>query len=261
MSDALKKPWVLTVLISTVLLLSWEAYVMGGYVSPLILPRPVDIAVELIRMLQQPSTYYHLGVTLYEAVAGFLFAALIGVMLGVVLAKLPPLERALQPIIIAIQVVPKIVLVPLFILWFGFGMTSKIVIAAVLAFLPILSNTLLGVKSIEAGHRDVLKSLGATSWQRLIVLELPSAMPAVLTGMEVGIIFSMIGAVIGEFLAGTAGLGHLAIAKMNAFEAAGLFATIILLSIISGLLYFLIALMRSSFTGWHATADNLATAH
>lgn len=246
--------WLLTAAILVVVLVVWDYYVAAGYISPLLLPRPGDVGRALVRMLGEARTYRDIAVTLYEAVAGFLVAAVVGIGLGVVLAKLPWLERALQPILVAIQVVPKIVLVPIFILWFGFGTSSKVVIAAVLAFLPILGNTQLGVKSIDSGHRDVMSSLGATTLQRLVLLELPSAMPAVLTGMEIGIIFAMIGAVIGEFLAGTAGLGHLAVSQMNAFEVDGLFATVFILSLVSALLYAAVAMLRRWLTGWHATS-------
>ncbi len=99
--------------------------------------------------------------TLGEAVGGFAIALVVGLALGVLFGKLRWLERALQPVIVAIQVVPKIALVPLFIVWFGFGMGSKVVIAAVLAFLPIMSNTILGVKSIERGHQEVMATLRA----------------------------------------------------------------------------------------------------
>lgn len=232
----------------------WEFFVRFGYISPLVLASPIDVFVALAKMLGNSRTYLDIAVTLYEALAGFSIAAVIGIGLGVMLSRYPALQRALQPIIVAVQVTPKIVLAPLFILWFGFGAGSKIVIAAMLCFLPIMNNTMLGIKSIEDSHRDVMRSMEATAFQRLMFLELPSALPAVLTGLEIGIIFAMIGTIIGEFLSGVNGLGHVAVEKLNSFEVDGLFATVLLLSLISATLYSLIVGLRRLLTPWHATA-------
>lgn len=117
--------------------------------------------------------------------------------------------------------------VPLFVVWFGFGMTSKVIVAAVLAFFPILTNTVLGVKSIDGGHRDVMTSLTASRMAVFRRLELPSALPYILAGMEVGIVLAVIGAIVGEYLGGDSGLGYLLISKMNAYETDGLFAVMI----------------------------------
>src|SRR3546814_5229112 len=105
---------------------------------------------------------------------------------------------------------PKVALVPLFIVWFGFGPSSKVVMAAVLAFFPIMTNTILGIKSVDRGHRDVMISLNASRWQTLRELELPTALPYILTGAEIGIVLAVIGAIVGEYLGGSEGLGHLA---------------------------------------------------
>ena len=233
---------------------AWQAYVSLSGVSPLILPAPAVVLRALGTALGEADTYAQAGVTLGETVGGFLIALVVGGAAGILFGKVAWLERALQPILVAVQVVPKIALVPLFIVWFGFGMGSKVVIAAVLAFLPIMSNTVLGVKSIEPGHREVMQTLRAGRAARLAWLDLPSAMPYLLTGMEVGIILAMIGAVVGEFLAGTAGLGHMAVAALNGFEVDVLFAVIIILAALGAALYGVIGLLRRLLIPWHATA-------
>jgi NitT/TauT family transport system permease protein len=184
-------------------------------------------------------------------VAGFAFALLFGVGLAALLGRLPWLERALMPFVVALQVVPKVALVPLFILWFGFGPGSKVIVAAVLAFFPIFTNTLLGVKSVERGHRDVMDSLNAGRWHSLWLLELPSALPYVLAGMEVGIVLAVIGAVVGEYLGGSEGLGHLAVATLNAFQVDALFAVILLLTVMGFGLWLLVVLLRRAVIPWH----------
>jgi NitT/TauT family transport system permease protein len=237
------------------LLALWQAYVSVSGVSPLILPAPNAVLHALVKIVQRAATWQAAWVTLSETVGGFLIASLLGVGLGVVLGRVAWLERALQPVLVGFQVVPKIALVPLFIVWFGFGIGSKLVIAAVLAFLPVLSNTVLGVKSIEPGHRDVMISLRAGRLPRLWLLDLPSALPAVLTGMEVGIVLANIGAVVGEFLAGTEGLGHMAVAALNGFAVDELFAVILLLAAIGAWLYLAIVLLRRLLIPWHASAQ------
>jgi NitT/TauT family transport system permease protein len=234
---------------------AWQLYVSVSGVSPLILPAPSVVLHALGTALGERDTYAQASVTLGETVGGFLIALVVGGAAGILFGKVAWLERALQPILVAIQVVPKIALVPLFIVWFGFGMGSKVVIAAVLAFLPIMSNTVLGVKSIEPGHREVMQTLRAGRAARLAWLDLPSAMPYLLTGMEVGIILAMIGAVVGEFLAGTEGLGHMAVAALNGFEVDVLFAIIIILAALGAALYGLIGLLRRILIPWHATAS------
>ena len=233
---------------------TWQLYVSMSGVSPLILPAPAVVGAALVAALADADTYRQAGVTLGETVGGFLIALVAGGAAGVLFGKVAWLERALQPILVAVQVVPKIALVPLFIVWFGFGMGSKIVIAAVLAFLPIMSNTILGVKSIEPGHREVMATLRAGRVSRLALLDLPSAMPYLLTGMEVGIILAMIGAVVGEFLAGNDGLGHMAVAALNGFEVDLLFAVIIILAVLGAALYAVVGLLRRLLISWHATA-------
>ena len=204
--------------------------------------------------LGSPATWYHTGITAWETILGFFFAVITGVGLGALLGKMPRLEKMLNPFIIATQVVPKVALVPLFVVWFGFGITSKVVIASVLAFFPILLNTMLGVKSVDRGHREVLASINATRWQSIIHLEFQSALPYVLTGMEVGIVLAIIGAVVGEYLGGSEGLGNLAVKEMNSYNTTALFAVILHLSAIGLLFYGVVVGLRRFFIPWHESA-------
>src|SRR6185437_16564729 len=163
-------------------LLAWDLYVRWFNISKFIIPPPLEVWSSLIDLLTTPSTWRHTWVTLYETLVGFFIACIVGVGLGTILGKTPWLERAINPFIVATQVVPKVALVPLFILWFGFGPESKVVVAAVLAFFPILTNTVLGIKSVDSGHRDVMTVFNAKKWQNFLSLELPSSLPAVLAG-------------------------------------------------------------------------------
>ena len=191
---------------------------------------------------------------MYATLLGFAWALAVGVPLGITIGRRRWLEATLNPFIVATQVVPKVALVPLFVVWFGFGVTSKVIIAAVLAFFPILTNTVLGVKSIDAGHRDVMTSLNATRWQVFRRLELPACLPYILTGMEVGIVLAIIGAIVGEYLGGNTGLGALLIAKMNAFETDALFAVIGQMTLLGFVFFFAIGALRRLLIPWHQSS-------
>ncbi len=246
--------WLSTPALLVAFVAVWHFYVQWSGVSKFIIPPPIAVWESFLDLISSPSTLRHTWITLYETLAGFVIACIVGVGLGTVLGKTPWLERAVNPFIVATQVVPKVALVPLFILWFGFGPESKIIIAAVLAFFPILTNTMLGVKSIDLGHKDVMTVLNASRWQAFITLELPSSLPAIVTGMEVGIVLAIIGAVVGEYLGGSTGLGHLAVASLNDFKVGMMFAVIILLTLIGFVLYMLIGLLRRVLTPWHESA-------
>ena len=196
----------------------WEGYVRLFDVSTFLLPPPSLVIVEWIRSLGTASLWFHTWITTYETILGFVIAAVTVVGLGAVLGKLPKLEQTLNPFIIATQVVPKVALVPLLVVWFGFGLAPKVIIAAVLAFFPILLNTILGVKSGDRGHREVLISINASRWQSITQLEFLSSLPYILTGMEIGIVLAIIGAVVGEYLGGNQGLGNLAVKEMNSYN-------------------------------------------
>jgi len=206
-------------------------------------------------MLVSSRAWYHTWLTIYVTLVGFAWALVVGVSLGVVIGRFRWVELTLNPFVVATQVIPKVALLPLFIVWFGFGNTSKVIVAAVLAFFPILTNTVLGVKSVDAGHRDVMTSLNASNWYIFRKLELPSSMPYILTGMEIGIVLAIIGAIVGEYLGGNAGLGFMLVSKMNGYETDGLFAVIIQMTLIGFALYFGTGALRRFFIPWHQSAD------
>jgi NitT/TauT family transport system permease protein len=246
--------WFATPLLLAVLVLIWDGYVRLFDVSPFILPSPLDVWDATIGLLSDPRTYKHIWVTLFETLAGFLIAVIIGLGLGAALGKVPWLERTLNPLIVGLQVMPKVALIPLFIVWFGFGMTSKVVLAAVIAFFPNMTNTILGLKSVDRGHRDVMQSLNASAWATFRDVELPNALPYFLTGMEIGIVLATIGAIVGEYLGGSQGLGYMAVATLNAFDVKAMFGVIMLLTALGLILYFLVVLLRRYVTPWHESS-------
>lgn len=249
-------PWITTPLLLAVMIALWQSYVTLSGVSAFILPGPMLVWEQWLAMLSDPRAWHHTMMTAYATVLGFFWAMVIGVALGVLIGRFSWLEQTLNPFIVATQVMPKVAFVPLFIVWFGFGISSKVIVAAVLAFFPIMTNTVLGVKSVDAGHRDVSTSLNATGWQKFRRLELPSSLPYILTGMEVGIVLAIIGAIVGEYLGGSSGLGYMMIARMNAFQTDQLFAVIIQMTALGFFFYFGIGLLRRLLIPWHQSAGS-----
>lgn len=243
--------WITTPAILVLFFLVWKTYVVWSGVSAFVLPAPENVLAALGKDLTNPVTFAHLMTTLHEIMVGFVLAVIIGVMVALVLYKIPVMEQVLNPFIVALQVVPKVALIPLFVVWFGFGSTSKVIVAAVLAFFPVFMNTLLGLKSIAIGNREVMEACNGTRVQTFIKLELPSALPYTLAGMEMGIVFATIGAVVGEFLGGNSGLGYLTISRLNSFQIEGLFSSIVILTALGFILYSIVVMVKRLAIPWH----------
>jgi len=248
-------PWITTPLLVVACLAIWHFYTKFSGISPFVLPSPSAVWHVWMGMLASPRAWSHTLTTVYSTLLGFFFGLVVGVTLGLILGRIRWLELTLNPFIVATQVVPKVALIPLFVVWFGFGMTSKVLVAAVLSFFPILTNTVLGVKSVEAGHRDVMTSLNASRFQAFAQLDFRNALPYIITGMEVGIVLAIIGTIVGEYLGGSAGLGYMLVSEMNAYQTDGLFAVIIHMTILGFVFYFATGLLRRFVIPWHQSAE------
>jgi NitT/TauT family transport system permease protein len=242
-----------------VLVVAWKAYIAWRDISPLVLPAPEDVAAATGDLVGDERTWEHVWTTVREILVGFAFATAIGVALGALLGEVPLLDRALTPYIVVFQVLPKVAIVPLLLMWMGFGVSSKIALAAVFGFFPIMAGTRAGIRSVDAGHRDLVSTLQARLRHRLFLVELPSAMPSILTGMEVGMVLATIGAVVGEYLAGGEGLGFLVVSYTGQLRTDSAFGVIVLLSVLGYVLHAAVASLRRVLVPWHASATPLAT--
>lgn len=251
-------PWIITPLLIIAIIAIWQVLVTLLNVNPFIFPPPGEVFSSFIGLAGESSTWSATLTTVTEIVIGFVIAILVGLVVGVVLGKIPWLEASLRPLIIIAQVSPKVAFVPLFVIWFGFGMTSKIVLSTMLAFFPIMLNVLLGVRSVEQGHREVMQSLGASGWQRFLHLDMRSLQPYLFAGMEVGIVLATIGAIVGEYLGGNDGLGNLVVSAMNSLDAATTFALILWLSIIGLVLYLIVNELKRFVIPWHESVYGLS---
>jgi NitT/TauT family transport system permease protein len=245
-------PWISTPLLLILIVVVWKLYTTFSGISEFVIPSPEAAWASLVELVSDPETWtVHIWITLFETVSGFVIAVVTGVAIGAVLGRVFWLELALRPIIVGLQVIPKVALIPIFVILFGFGITSKIITAAILAFFPIMLNVMLGVRSVEPGHREVMRSLGAGRWQTFKHLDFHSTLPYVFAGMEVGIVFALIGAIVGEYLGANEGLGNLVVVSLNALDAPQLFAVIILLAALGSVLYFAVSGVKRVMIPWH----------
>ncbi|MEO6943872.1 MAG: ABC transporter permease [Lacisediminihabitans sp.] len=241
-----------TPIIVVLALLAWQLYINVSGISKFVLPSPWEVFGAFFHMIQQPYIWQlHVWTTLVETILGFIIGFLLGVTGGYLMGKFRPVEAIANPFVVASQVVPKVALVPLFILWFGFDISSKIAIASLLAFFPILVNTSFGIRSVSPAMGEMMTSLRATMWQRFRKLEIPHMTPYVLTGAEMGMILSLIGAIVGEYLAGDRGLGRLAVQLQNDLQVPELYGSILLMTLLGFALYSIFAVLRRVLIPWH----------
>lgn len=184
------------------------------------------------------------GVTLIEAVIGLALSIVISVPLGVLLVYSPVLERIVYPFLVASQAIPKVALAPIFVVWFGFGLLPKVLIAFFIAFFPIVVNTVVGMSRTPPEMIHLMRSLGASPMQILLRVRLVAAAPYIFAGVKIAAAFAVVGAIVGEFIAADKGLGYLQLLANNNMQIPLLFGTLVALSIMGILLFYLIALVE-----------------
>jgi putative riboflavin transport system permease protein len=212
----------------------WKAVTVIGGLPEYILPAPEVVVERGVRAVGSGVLWPHVGVTLLEILLGFVAGAVAAVIVGVLLAKSPFVERALSPYIVAAQAIPILALAPLLDIWFGGGLLARVVICALIVFFPIAIATMVGVRSTDPLLDEMLRSLGATSTQRTRLLEIPSALPVIFGGLRVGVTLAVIGAVVAEWASsGDTGVGVLInIANQGLFDTPLMFVALAVLAII-----------------------------
>jgi NitT/TauT family transport system permease protein len=196
---------------------------------------------------------HHAGVTLLEMALGLLLGMTVAVLLGYAVAHSRVVAYMLEPVIVVSQAVPIVALAPLLTVWFGSGLTSKVVVCALIVFFPILVNVTAGLKGIDPRLQDLFRMLEASRAQVLVKLEIPAAMPSFLAGLKVGGTLAGMGAVVGEFVAATEGLGYLVKQGQNFYDLPMMFVAIIMLMIIATTIYALLTVLERSVITWQRT--------
>lgn len=233
----------------------WDLVTRLGLVSPLILPTPGETLEDLIFVGRNLSTGGYmlvaLWITLQEVFYGFLLAIAIGFTLGVIVGETAFGERAIMPYLVAIDTMPKVAFAPLFVAWLGFGIESKVALAAFIATFPIIVGTAAGLHAADANSRMLFKTMGASRMQTLIKMKLPMGLPQIFTGLKIGSVGVMAGAITGEFLGGGKGFGELIRIAASQLDTPRVFSLILYLSVVGLALYAFVSWVQRRFVFWH----------
>jgi len=238
-------------LVSMALLLVWEAAVRIGQVPAYLLPPPSAVATRLVADFH--GILLHTLTTAGEILLGFGLAIVVSIPMAALLAQSRSAERVLHPILVLSQTVPKVAVAPLLVVWFGFGLTPKILIAFTMCFFPIVVDTLTGFKSAPAQLRWLALSTGATRWQAFVHFQVPAALPHIFSGVKVASTLAIVGAVVGEFVAADRGLGYQLIVANGALDVTLSFTILVVLSVMGVLLYGLVDLIERLVLPWHVS--------
>ena len=230
----------------------WELLVRLGDYPPFILPSPERVYARFIAVVSDGTLWYHTRITLGEVFGGLVLGLATATPLGYILAKSRTMERLLSPYIVASQSIPIVTLAPLLVVWFGFGSLSKILVCALTVFFPLLVNTIVGIRSVDGGLMDLMRSLQATRWQIFTMLEVPAALPVLLGGLKVGATLSVIGAVVGEFVGSDRGLGFLVNLSSGLYDTPLTFVAFFTLAIIAISLYLSVVALERFLIAWRS---------
>ena len=228
----------------------WELLVRLLDVSALIVPPPSAVVRSLLEMLATQSFWTNFGVTFFETMAGFAIGAALALLLGGFVGQFRWLEQTLYPYVVAFQAVPKVAIAPIIVIWFGYGLSSKVVIAATIAFFPVLANTIVGLRSVPREQIDMLLSFTGSQWQVFRMAKVNHALPYVFAGLDISIMMAVIGAIVGEFVGAQAGLGYMIMQRNFSMDAPGTFAILIILSAMGIALHSVVQWVRRLVVFW-----------
>jgi len=233
----------------------WWIYVAVKHVPAYILPSPPKVWNSLEKMFVKGTVYPHLWTTTYEVILGFVIGAFLGIVLGYIFIKVDVLKTMLMPYLIFLQTAPKIALVPLFVIWFGIGLVSKVVLIISMVLFPVLSGMMLGLESIPPDVRNLMKILKASKWQIFSQVEMQYSLPALFASMKVGIVQAVIGAIVAEWMSGKQGLGYILTYASSTYDTPMLLAGIIVTIILGIATYQVISVLEDKFLYWHESKN------
>lgn len=232
----------------------WQAAVIVFRIPRFLLIGPIEALNEFV---VRPGYYWQQSlVTLQEAVLGFVGGLVLGAVCGLVIYYVPLLRSTLYPSLIAANTIPKVALAPLFVVWFGFGTTSKAMVALAIAFFPVVVSTIDGVASVPAELRELARINQASTWQRFRKIDSIYALPSIFTGMKISISMAVGGAVVGEFIAGRSGLGYVILIANNMVNLAAMFASFIALAVLAMAMFLLVQALERIMMPWAQHRDS-----
>ena len=238
------------------LFLIWEFAVHLTGVKEYLLPPPSKVWTEFLK--RYPTVMEGAWVTTQEIIAGYLLAIVVSIPLALTVAYSRFVENAFYPVVVFLQIIPKIAIAPLFIIWFGFGFTPKLLLVFLLSFFPIVVASIAGFKAVDPEIMDFARTTGASGWKMFFKIRLPQALPDIFTGLKVGAALSATAAVVAEFVASDRGLGYLLLQYNGNLDTPMVFAIIVLLSLIGLAVYYVVEIIERITIPWHVsqqTAD------
>ncbi len=234
----------------------WELLPRVLNIPPLLLPPPSSVLKSLWLLYDRGLLVENFLVTLGETLSGFVIGAILGVFFAFLVTRSILIERMLLPYLIGLQALPKVALAPLIVVWIGIGFESKVTIAAIISFFPVLINSIVGFSTVEAEKIDLMTSLVASNWQKFTIVIFPNSLPFIFAGLNVAIVLSITGALVGEFIGADRGLGNLLLQLNYNMDIAGMFAVLVVLAALGIILYAIVRFLHVRLVFW-AKPDNL----
>ncbi len=233
----------------------WQWYTEKFDVSPAIFPAPLQVWQSLSINLKDGTFLNDLGVTMREVLVGFFAGSLVGFLLALVISEFRPVRTIVYPYVIGLQSVPKTALAPMFLIWFGFGIESKVALVVSTVFFPVLINTLSGLERTDPDQLDMLRAYCGRRWRIFLRVKLPTALPSLFAGLELAIVLAIIAAVVAEFLGAVGGLGYRILTYNTNLDMAGEFAALAVLSLSGFLLHAIVRAVGQRVVFWGRQPD------
>lgn len=250
------KTVVFPVLFFFAVLVVWELAVYFFGIPEYLLPRPLNVLYEIFNRFG--FFLKHSSITAIEAGVGFLIGNLLGFLVAVVFVYSKTLEKALYPYAIALKTTPILAMAPLLVLWFGTGLSSKVVAAAMVCFFPILVNTIKGLNSIDSDHLSLFRSFSAEKYQLFFKLRLPHALPYIFSALKISTSLSFVGAIVGEFVGAKAGLGFIILTSTYHLETVTMFAAILFSALVGVLFFYFVGFLERKIIFWYKSEISLS---
>lgn len=241
-------------------LVVWQALVAWHDIPAYVLPSPKAVMAALVDGLGESPTsrasfWYHLAHTLTATLIGFAIGAALGLVMAAAMAEFRIVERLLFPYVAAVQSLPKVAIAPLYVIWFGYQIQSKIAMAVTLALFPVLLNALQGFLSVERDRLELMSSLDASRWQVFWLVKLPSSLPLIFAGLNLGIVYALLGALVAEFIGAQRGMGVMVLQLQSVNDTAGVFAVLIVLAVVGYLLITAVRMTQRRIVFWSGGAS------
>ncbi len=255
-SKSPQSQWLSAVLAPTLVLVGalvfWEGAVRLGVANPVIIPPPSEVVVRLVELAGKGFFWQATATTMTETLLGFLIGSVVAWALGTWVGMVDLARKALYPLLVAVQIMPRVALAPVFLTWFGFGITSKIVMAATICFFPVFINVVVGLETVDRDARTLMRSLGATRMQTYRMLSLPSSMPLLFAGLKTAMTLALIGAIVAEFVGASHGMGVLISTFNFQLDVASAFAVIVALMLAGLALYTVVDVVDRRLIHWRS---------